>query len=196
MGDDVHIIGYSKPTANCPDESNTVHPPVTAEAGLVIRHRKGPADVLEGRAVLERNQHPSMNSIDYTQLIQINEKKLSPQNVQQIHTINRQYQDVFQPSLINGYNGSAGSHTVKLHWADSSRPPANKMLSPRWSTNRDEILQRKMDQLTKDGVLLVPHEIDTQVKFVSNVFLQKKGRAAQKDLSECSNDERRLLCEY
>ena len=214
VGDDIHIIGYSKPTALCPDESTTVRPPALPRAGSVSSHRKGPADTLEGRAVWrtvpdrsiesmgsdvpadENNLHPGMNSIDYVQLIQINKKNLSTTDVQQIQTINKQYQDVFQPSLRNGYNGSAGPHTVKLHWADSSRPPANKMLSPRWSTNRDEILQRKMDQLTDDGVLLIPHEIDTQVKFISNVFLQKKGRAQHKELSECSNDELRFLCEY
>ena len=45
-------------------------------------------------------------------------------------------------------------------------------------------------------MLLIPHEIDVQVKFVSNVFLQKKGRAAHKDLSQCSNDELRFLCDF
>ena len=53
-----------------------------------------------------------------------------------------------------------------------------------------------MDQLTEEGVLLIPHDVDVQVKFVSNVFLQKKGRAAHKDLAECTNNELRFLCDF
>ena len=37
--------------APLPDKSSTVHPPVTAEAGRVTCHRKGPTSMLEGLAV-------------------------------------------------------------------------------------------------------------------------------------------------
>ena len=173
VGDDVHILGYS---------------PV--DIRLMPNREQS-----FGRKQHENylSQQPVTNNINH---IQINTEKIAKADMQRIQAINKRFKDVFQPSLTGGYNGSAGPHTVKLHWADSSRPPANKMMAPRWSTNRDEILQRKMDQLTSDGVLLVPHEIDTQVKFISNVFLQKKGRAAHKELSECSNDELRFLCDF
>ena len=70
------------------------------------------------------------------------------------------------------------------------------MQSHRWSNKRDDILQQKIDQLTHQGVLIIPQEANTQIKFVSNCFLQKKGRATHKDLDQCTMDELRFLVDF
>ena len=195
IGKDVHLISI-KPTVPCPAESNTVHSPVLPRAGLVSYHWKGPADSLEGRAVLEleTKQQPSGNK--NLEFITVNSAKITDQLSDRIKTIHQDCKDVFDSNLSEGYNGAAGRHIVDLHWADSNRPEANKVQSHRWSNKRDDILQKKIDQLTQQGVLIIPQEANTQIKFVSNCFLQKKGRATHKDLDQCTMDELRFLVDF
>ena len=186
-------------------KNNTTEPILMgSEVHVIGLTRTDPVQDIDSEHVLNNMTHhqtrdipgPCSSNGSHIKLIQVDENKLSKPNSQAIQKIHNTYKAVFDPDLQEGYNGAAGSHYVKLHWADSSRPPANKMYAPRWSTNRDVILQRKIDQLTNDGVLLIPQEVDVQVKFISNVFLQKKGRASHKDLAECENDELRFLCDF
>ena len=213
IGDDIHVIGINKTcqtiepdtwAAQSPDASQegqpahrTVNPSWALQTGVVADEEWGE------KYAVQNIQHDNKMKTGFSfsepchiNLIHINNEKVDKNTRKRLDQIHSKYADVFHPTLQEGYNGAAGAHSVKLHWADSSRPPANKIYAPRWSTNRDDVLQSKMDQLTEDGVLLIPQEVDVQVKFISNVFLQKKGRAAHKNLNECSNDELRFLCDF
>ena len=55
------------------------------------------------------------------------------------------------------------------------------------------MLQKKIDQLTEMGVLADPYKHDIQVKSIHPCFLQKKSRAAHKDIDNCYISEVRFL---
>ena len=103
------------------------------------------------------------------------------------------YADVFAPDLRYGYNGFSGKHKVRLQFADENRPRMSKVHIPSWCGKNDEIKQRKMDDLEKQGVLLDPYKEDIQIKLISPSFLRIKARAKGKELSECDISEIRWI---
>jgi len=74
-----------------------------------------------------------------------------------LESIHTTYEKVFNGELT-GYNGYYGKHIVQLQWADESRPKSSKLYSSKWSSSRDVLLQRKIDQLTEMGVLTDPYQ--------------------------------------
>ena len=135
LGKDVRVISINKTeiieptlTKTCWKDRGTVHPPATVRAGAVIRHRNGTvgaasvvggADLLPDVAAGHADQNIS--------LIQVNVKKTDRNLLEKIGSIHRKHANVFHQSLANGYNGAAGAHSVKLRWAENTRPPANKI---------------------------------------------------------------------
>lgn len=122
----------------------------------------------------------------------INIGLLNRQQVETLQKIHSQYQDVFDGQMT-GYNGYFGKHVVSLQWADDSRPKTTKMYSPKWSSNKDIMLQKKIDQLTEMGVLTDPYLHNIPIKAIHPCFLQKKSRAAHKDIDDCDITEVRFL---
>ena len=122
----------------------------------------------------------------------INNSILNQHQVKNIQSLHEQFQDVFDGKLT-GYNGYYGKHFVSLQWADESRPKTSKLYSPKWSSNKDIMLQKKIDQLTELGVLTDPYQHNVQIKCVHPCFLQKKARAAHKDMDNCEISEVRFL---
>ena len=122
----------------------------------------------------------------------INEKVLSLNQTERLRNIHEEYGDVFDGKLT-GYNGYYGKHIVTLQWADDTRPKTERVHTPKWSTSKDVLLQKKIDQLTDMGVLTDPYEHNIQVKAVHPCFLQKKARAAGKTMDECDISEVRFL---
>ena len=119
-------------------------------------------------------------------------ESLSQTQYDKLNQIHQKYQDVFDGKLT-GYNGFYGKHLVSINWADDTRPKSTRVNIPKWSSNRDKLLQEKIDQLTEMGVLTDPYEHDVQVKCIHPCFLQKKARAADKSMEECSISEVRFL---
>ena len=124
--------------------------------------------------------------------IKIETSALTPNQLKQLNDAHSKYSDVFDGKLT-GYNGYYGKHLVSLQWADESRPKSNRIHPPTWSSSKDQMLQKKIDQLTEMGVLTDPYQHNIQVKCVHPCFLQKKARAAGKDFDQCSLDELRFL---
>ncbi len=117
---------------------------------------------------------------------------LSTTQYNKLYQIHKKYQDVFDGNLT-GYNGFYGKHLVSINWADDTRPKSTRVNIPKWSSNRDKLLQEKIDQLTEMGVLADPYEHDVQVKCVHPCFLQKKARAGDKPMEDCNINEVRFL---
>ena len=122
----------------------------------------------------------------------INKNILSTQQITALENTHQEYQDVFNGEMT-GYNGFYGKHVISLQWADDTRPKTEKLYSPKWSSNKDIMLQKKIDQLTEMGVLADPYKHDIQIKCIHPCFLQKKGRAAHKDIEDCDISEIRFL---
>ena len=122
----------------------------------------------------------------------INQSLLNDNQMAMLDEIHTTYKNVFDGHLT-GYNGRFGKHIVSLQWADNTRPKTNKLYSPMWSSSKDVVLQKKIDQLTEMGVLADPYEHNIQVKCVHPCFLQKKARAGDKNVEDCSMDEIRFL---
>lgn len=122
----------------------------------------------------------------------INTDKINQPQLSRLNKIHETYQDVFDGNL-NGYNGRFGKHVVSLQWADQTRPKTARIHVPSWSSSKDVILQKKIDQLTEMGVLTDPYQHNIAVKCVHPCFLQKKGRAAHKNIEDCTMDELRFL---
>ncbi len=93
----------------------------------------------------------------------INKNVLSESQIKNLETTHTRFQDVFDGQMT-GYNGYYGKHFVTLQWADDSRPKTSKLYSPKWSSSKDLMLQKKIDQLTEMGVLADPYKHDIQVK--------------------------------
>ena len=122
----------------------------------------------------------------------INKDKTNTNQFNKLCQIHEKYKDVFNGKM-DGYNGRYGKHIISLQWADDTRPKTSRIHPPTWSSTRDVILQKKIDQLTEMGVLTDPYQHNIQVKCVHPCFLQKKGRAAHKNMEDCSLDELRFL---
>ena len=123
----------------------------------------------------------------------INTSVLNDNQIKSIKDVHNKFNDVFNGQLSGGYNGAFGKHVVSLQWADESRPKTSKLYTPKWSSNRDILLQKKIDQLTELGVLADPYEFDIPIKCIHPCFLQKKARAAGKDMDECDVNDVRFL---
>ena len=69
----------------------------------------------------------------------------------------------------------------------------NKCKIPKWAGKLDEIKQRKMDSLEKQGVLVDPYKHNVKIKMISPCFLRVKARAKEKDLKDCDLSELRWI---
>ena len=106
------------------------------------------------------------------------------------------YNSVFNKDLSVGYNGYYGKHECALNWASSERPAANKVKVPSYGHDLKGLQQELMDELTNQGVLLVPQEHDIIVQSVCPSFIQRKQRAKDKPKHLLTKDDIRLLINF
>jgi hypothetical protein len=166
MGSDIHVLDLSA--------CDTINP-------SQIRHVKHTPTEIQPRISHVKTVNQA-----------INKDILSNQQVTDLENIHMEFQDVFNGQM-DGYNGYFGKHIISLQWADDTRPKTEKLYSPKWSSNKDIMLQKKIDQLTEMGVLADPYEHNIQIKCIHPCFLQKKGRAAHKNIEDCDISEIRFL---
>ena len=142
---------------------------------------------------VKKGQAPSPNHVE-TLDAQLNVASAPLSSAQKVtlKNIHAKFNDVFDGQLT-GYNNQFGKHIVNIQWADDTRPKSSKAYSPKWSSATDKLLQEKIDQLTDMGVLADPYEHDIQIKCIHPCFLQKKARAGNKQLDQCSISEVRFL---
>ena len=106
------------------------------------------------------------------------------------------FKEVFNNDLTNGYNGSFGKHECKLNWATEERPLANKVNVPSYDHGLKVLQQELMDDLTDQGVLLIPQEHDINVQTICPSFIQRKQRAREKPKNQLTKQDVRLLINF
>ena len=142
---------------------------------------------------------PNLNNIhanhsDNTDEINIGEVKEEIKG--ELLKIHDAHRDVFNTDLTNGYNDFYGKHRCELNWATSERPVANKVHVPHYNHDLQGLQQELMDDLTDQGVLLVPQEHNILVQAVCPSFLQRKQRAKSKPQHLLTKDDVRLLINF
>ena len=113
--------------------------------------------------------------------------------IQQVHLT---HGEVFNKDLRGGYNGFYGKHECNLNWASSERPLASKVRVPSYDHQMKGLQQEVMDELTRQGVLLIPQEHNITVQSVCPSFLQRKQRAKDKAKHLLTKDDVRLLINF
>ena len=106
------------------------------------------------------------------------------------------YKEVFNKDLRGGYNDFYGKHRCQLNWAGRERPFASKVHVPSYKHDLKGLQQELMDDLTNQGVLLIPQEHDIRIQSVCPSFLQKKQRAKNKAQHLLTKDDVRLLINF
>ena len=97
---------------------------------------------------------------------------------QQLDEAHTTYGAVFDESLKNGYNGAFGPFVCKLNWANETRPQSNKVRIVNYDHELKGLMQQVMDDLTEDGVLADPQQLQIPVQSICSSFLRRKKKAA------------------
>ena len=103
---------------------------------------------------------------------------------------------MFDKNLKTGYNGYFGKHECTLNWATSERPIASKVRVPSYNHELKSLQQELMDELTDQGVLLVPQDHNITVQAVCPSFIQRKQRAKDKPKQALTKSDVRLLINF
>ena len=106
------------------------------------------------------------------------------------------YRNVFDKDLTGGYNAYYGQHRCRLNWATTERPSADKVRVPNYNHALKGLQQELMDDLTDQGVLLIPQDHDIQVQSVCPSFIQRKQRAKNKPENQLTKNDVRLLINF
>ena len=113
-----------------------------------------------------------------------------------IDSTHEKFSSVFDKNLKTGYNGYFGKHECTLNWATSERPIASKVRVPSYNHDLKSLQQELMDELTDQGVLLVPQDHDITVQSVCPSFIQRKQRAKDKPKQALTKSDVRLLINF
>ena len=132
---------------------------------------------------------------DYTDLISFG-KGIEPDVKEAFDEIHAKHKEVFNKDLTSGYNDFYGHHRCKLNWSSNERPAASKVRVPHYNHELQGLQQELMDDLTEQGVLLVPQEHDVIIQAVCPSFLQRKQRAKDKPQHMLTKDDMRLLINF
>ena len=117
-----------------------------------------------------------VTKVDQIDLSNIN-NSLAKQIILDAHD---KYQDVFNKDLSKGYNNFFGKHVCRLNWATAERSSADKVRVPSYNHGLKSLQQELMDDLTDQGVLLIPQDHNKQVQSVCPSFIQRKQKAKNK----------------
>ena len=113
-----------------------------------------------------------------------------------IQEAHEKFSSVFDKDLTRGYNGFYGKHLCRLNWASSERPPASKVRVPSYEHELKSLQQELMDELTDQGVLLIPQDHNITVQSVCPSFIQRKQRAKNKAKQDLRPNDVRLLINF
>ena len=140
--------------------------------------------------------HIPMNPVSAEELIKdikINTDLVTKKQADRIREIHIRNQKAFDGDLTGGYNHRAGNYYASFSFKENSKPPPLKVWAPQYNRTCSELLQAKCDQLEAQGVLADPSKHRIDIKHVSPIFIQQKGRAKHKQLQDCSLDELRFI---
>ena len=133
------------------------------------------------------------NEEDLTGQIKINKEVLRKEQIEKLEVIHGENVKVFNGELNEGYNHKAGKYLVRLGFKKENKPPPAKVWAPQYNRTCSDLLQAKCDQLERQGVLTDPKKHNIDIRHVSPIFIQQKGRARHKKLPDCSLEELRFI---
>ena len=140
---------------------------------------------------------PTNSIIPFNNISLIKQENNQPEGVKaMIQEAHNKFQKVFDDDLSIGYNGFYGKHLCRLNWATSERPSATKVRVPNYNHEMKALQQELMDDLTDQGVLLVPQDHDITVQTVCPSFIQRKQRAKDKAKNNLTKKDVRLLVNF
>ena len=113
-----------------------------------------------------------------------------------MESAHRQYCDVFNKDLSNGYNGYFGRHLCSLNWTSQQRPTARKVPIAGYSHDLKGVMQEICDELTDQGVLKVPQHHNIIVQSVCPSFLRRKRKAVDTPTHLLTKNDVRLLINF
>ena len=125
--------------------------------------------------------------------MKINYNKLKPSQQAALEDIHRNCVQVFNNDMTEGYNHSMGKYELSFVFKETSSPPPLKVWAPQYNRTCQELLQAKCDQLEEQGVLVDPMDAGVDIRHLSPIMIQQKGRAKHKKLQDCSLDEVRFI---
>ena len=177
--------------------TNESNEPVNMNKADKVQIRTVDLDLPQNNNICPTNSNYDQNIfIDNTSKIEVNNKGMSKQILEQINDIHHTYKDVFNESLKGGYNGFYGKHVVHLNWASQSRPMASKVININYDHQQKQLLQDVIDELTFQGVLGIPSEHDVVIQYAAPCFLVRKGRAKEKSKNELLTSDCRLVTNF
>ena len=122
--------------------------------------------------------------------------KISTEAKELITNANDLFAEVFNKDLTDGYNDFYGRHRCQLNWTGEERPFASKVRVPNYHHELRGLQQELMDELTVQGVLLIPQQHNINIQSVCPSFLQKKQRAKDKSQHLLTKDDVHLLINF
>ena len=115
---------------------------------------------------------------------------------EQIDAAHNTYGSVFNESLKDGYNGAFGPFVCSLNWTGDARPQATKVRMVNYDHELKGLMQQVMDDLTEDGVLADPQQLQIPVQAVCSTFLRRKKKAAGKAKHLLTKSDVRLIINF
>ena len=179
--------------------NNTEQPIILSKDVKQIKISESTFESREENVEFERTTSPTMSSLfsneNYISDINIS-KNTDPKVRNLLDNAHTKYWSVFNKDLSEGYNDYYGVHRCQLNWAGNERPLANKVKVPNYKHELKGLQQDLMDDLTQQGVLLVPQEHDIIVQAVCPSFIQRKQKAKDKPQHLLTKDDIRLLINF
>ena len=123
-------------------------------------------------------------------------KKIEKKVAEQLEAAHQELSEVFDESLVGGYNGYFGPHECRLNWVSKDRPQANKLKVANYDHSLNGLMQEVADELTRQGVLGDPQEMGITVQAVCPAFLKRKKRAKDKPRDQLTKEDMRLLINF
>ena len=130
-------------------------------------------NTLSIKSVHSNSTHRTHSSEAHSSLVDVDpDKQLTISEKQAFINLHKWYDNVFSSNI--GYYNDASGHVRAYINMGPVEPPSRKARLPSYSPEKMRLLQNKMDELERLGVLARPEDINVTVEYVSPSFLIKK----------------------
>lgn len=117
----------------------------------------------------------------------------SQQEKDKVWNILRKYHTVFDGDISEGYNNASGPSIADFNFQEDNPLMENKGYFPRYSHAEEMILQGICDYYEDMGILQDPQALNIPIKHVSPLLLVRKPHTMEKDNSELTIKDYRMV---
>ena len=135
---------------------------------------------------IEPNEYLSKISVDPHDVHSQEEKK-------KVWDILKKYHTVFDGDISEGYNSASGPSIADFNFQEDNPLMENKGYFPRYSHEEEMILQGICDYYEDMGILQDPQALNIPIKHVSPLLLVQKPHTTDKDSSELTIKDFRMV---